>query len=84
MEVVEEVWAGILGELAGEEIELGKDGTDGSAGGGGGFEKEDGVEDGLFDGVHGNWLAILEGMAKAGGEGEVRCHGASGLGRVRG
>jgi hypothetical protein len=26
----------------------------------------------------------LEGMAKAGGEGEVRCHGASGLGRVRG
>lgn len=84
VEVVEEVGAGALGKLAGEEIELGEDGADGAAGGGGGFEFEDGVEDGLFDGVHGFWLAVSVGMAKAGGVGEARCHGVKGVGRVWG
>jgi len=82
VEVVEEVGTGALGKLAGQEIELGEDGTDGAAGGGGGFEFEEGVEDGLFDGVHGSWLAVSEGMAKAGADGEARCHGERWVGMV--
>jgi len=73
VEVVEEVGAGSGRELAGEEIEMKEDGTDGSASGGGGFEFEEGLEDGLFDVVHGCWVPFSVRSAKArGGEGRGR------------